>query len=55
MSGEIAGKELDAASVQGQDIAINATGSDVMVGEAKVLQAHNGVIHVIDTVILAKM
>lgn len=59
MSGDIAGKELDAASVQGQDIAINGTGSDVMVGEAKVIQADietdNGVIHVIDTVILAKM
>jgi len=58
MSGDIAGKELDAASVQGQDILINATGSDVMVGEAKVIEADietdNGVIHVIDTVILPK-
>jgi len=59
MSADIAGKELDAASVQGQEIPINATGSDVMVGEARVTQADietdNGVIHVIDTVILPKM
>ncbi|MEM7025620.1 MAG: fasciclin domain-containing protein [Pseudomonadota bacterium] len=59
MSADIAGKEMGAASVQGQEIPIDATGSDVMVGEAKVTQADietdNGVIHVIDTVILPEM
>ena len=59
MAADIAGKQLDAASVQGQDIPIDATGTEVMVGDARVTQADietdNGVIHVIDTVILPKM
>jgi uncharacterized surface protein with fasciclin (FAS1) repeats len=57
MSADIAGKALSVASVQGQDIAIDAT-SGVMVNNATVtaadIEATNGVIHVIDTVILPK-
>lgn len=55
MSGDIAGKALAVATVQGQEIAIDAT-SGVMVNNARVtaadIAASNGVIHVIDTVIL---
>jgi uncharacterized surface protein with fasciclin (FAS1) repeats len=56
MSADIAGKALNAATVQGQSVAINATGSAVTVDAATVvsvdIEASNGVIHVIDTVIL---
>ncbi|MEM7024611.1 MAG: fasciclin domain-containing protein [Pseudomonadota bacterium] len=59
MSGDLAGKSLDVASVQGEEISIDATGSDVMIDDAKVTQADietsNGVIHVIDAVILPEM
>jgi uncharacterized surface protein with fasciclin (FAS1) repeats len=55
MSAEIAGKRARVATVQGSDIKIDAT-SGVMVDEANVLQADimasNGVIHVIDSVVL---
>jgi len=55
MSGDIAGQELSVATVQGAEIAINAT-DGVMVNDATVIMADietsNGVIHVIDTVLL---
>lgn len=57
MSSDIAGKKLDAKSVQGQTIAVDAT-SGVKIDNAKVVKADietsNGVIHVIDTVIIPK-
>ncbi len=57
MSGDIAGKKMDAKTVQGQTVAVDAT-DGVKVGGATVTQADiatsNGVIHVIDTVILPK-
>jgi uncharacterized surface protein with fasciclin (FAS1) repeats len=55
MSGDIAGKKLQAMTVQGSTVDIDATAS-VMVDNATVttadIEASNGVIHVIDTVIL---
>jgi len=55
MSGDIAGMMLDVDTVQGQAIKVNAT-DGVMINDATVVQADistdNGVIHVIDTVIL---
>ena len=55
MAGDIAGKTTTAASVQGQELAIDAT-DGVMINEAKVVSADiaasNGVIHVIDKVLL---
>jgi uncharacterized surface protein with fasciclin (FAS1) repeats len=55
MSGDIAGKSVAPETVQGQPLAIDAT-DGVMVNEAKVItadvEASNGVIHVIDTVLL---
>ena len=58
MSTDIAGKEMEVASVQGDTIDVNAT-SGVMVDDATVtqaeIQADNGVIHVIDTVIMPGM
>lgn len=55
MSKDIAGKSLKAKSVQGAEISVDAT-KDVMVDKAKVvkadIEASNGVIHVIDAVIL---
>jgi uncharacterized surface protein with fasciclin (FAS1) repeats len=57
MSGDIAGKKMQAASVQGQNISIDAT-NGVKVDGANVVKADistsNGVIHVIDAVILPK-
>ncbi|MGI9353604.1 MAG: fasciclin domain-containing protein [Rhizobiaceae bacterium] len=57
MSKDIAGKKLQAASVQGQKISIDAT-KGVKVDGANVVKADiatsNGVIHVIDAVILPK-
>ena len=57
MSKDIVGKKLEAKTVQGQTVAVDAT-SGVIVDNAKVTQADiatsNGVIHVIDTVILPK-
>lgn len=55
MSGDIAGKSLDAKTVQGSDLEIDAT-DGVKVDNANVVSADietsNGVIHVIDTVVL---
>lgn len=55
MSKDIAGKQLDAETVQGSALAIDAR-DGVMVGNATVtkadIKASNGVIHVIDTVLL---
>lgn len=55
MSGEIAGKQLEVETAGGTKLAINAS-DGVKVGGASVIQAdveaHNGVIHVVDTVIL---
>ena len=57
MSGDIAGKKADVKTVQGSNIAVNAT-KGVMVDNAKVTKpdivATNGVIHVIDTVVMPK-
>jgi uncharacterized surface protein with fasciclin (FAS1) repeats len=59
MSSDIAGKELEVETVQGQMVAIDASNGSVKVDEATVVQADidtdNGVIHVIDTVILPQM
>ncbi|MGF1593524.1 MAG: fasciclin domain-containing protein [Kiloniellaceae bacterium] len=56
MSSDIAGKKLEAGTVQGSDLSIDAMGSRVAVDNAMVIQADveasNGVIHVIDTVVL---
>jgi uncharacterized surface protein with fasciclin (FAS1) repeats len=54
-SADIAGKKLEAATVQGETVSIDAT-DGVMVNTATVVgadvMASNGVIHVIDTVLL---
>jgi uncharacterized surface protein with fasciclin (FAS1) repeats len=56
MSSDIAGKFTDAKSVEGADLTIDATHGTVMVGDAKLvkadIEATNGVIHVIDAVLL---
>ena len=58
MSSSLAGKVTNAKTVQGQSVKIDATMGGVMVDNAKVtaadIQATNGVIHVIDTVIMPK-
>jgi uncharacterized surface protein with fasciclin (FAS1) repeats len=58
MSADIAGKEMMAKSVQGGEIKVNAM-KGVMVDGANVvtadIAADNGVIHVIDAVIMPKM
>lgn len=55
MSGDIAGKKADVPTVQGSDISVDAT-NGVKINDATVVSADietsNGVIHVIDTVIL---
>ncbi len=55
MSGDIAGKKLSVATVEGSKVSVNAS-SGVMVDGANVTKADivasNGVIHVIDQVIL---
>ena len=55
MSADIAGKTAEVATVQGSDISVNAT-NGVMVDSATVvtadIEADNGVIHVIDQVVL---
>nr|WP_246116842.1 fasciclin domain-containing protein [Denitrobaculum tricleocarpae] len=57
MSADIAGKTADVATVQGGELAVDAT-SGVKVNDATVIAADvgasNGVIHVIDTVLLPK-
>ncbi len=56
MSADIANKQLKAGTVQGSELDINALNGGVSVDNAKVIQADietsNGVIHVIDTVVL---
>jgi len=56
MSADLVGKALSTATVEGSDVDIDATGSSVMVDGARVvtadIEASNGVIHVIDTVIM---
>ena len=56
-SGDIAGKTLSVPTVQGSKVSVNAT-KGVMVDNAMVtkadIMASNGIIHVIDTVILPK-
>ena len=56
MSSDLQGKSTTAATVEGSDVEIDASGSAVMVEGATVTQADiaasNGVIHVIDTVIM---
>ncbi len=58
MSADIAGKKLQVKTVEGSDVSIDAT-NGVMVDGAKVatadIEASNGVIHVIDAVIMPKM
>jgi uncharacterized surface protein with fasciclin (FAS1) repeats len=55
MAADIAGKSMDVATVNGQTIAVDAT-NGVMINNATVtaadIAASNGVIHVIDTVLL---
>jgi len=57
MAADIAGKKANVATVQGSSLAVDAT-DGVMVDNAKVVAADigasNGVIHVIDTVVLPK-
>jgi uncharacterized surface protein with fasciclin (FAS1) repeats len=56
MSSDLVGQSTTAESVEGSELAIDATGSAVMVEGATVSQADveasNGVIHVIDSVLL---
>lgn len=55
-SAELSGKKMDVKTVQGSTLAVDASGGSVMVDTAKVVSADvaadNGVIHVIDTVVL---
>ena len=58
MSSDIAGKETAAKTVQGADVDINATDGVKVEGATVVtadIQASNGVIHVIDQVIMPPM
>ena len=56
MSGSLAGKKTEAATVQGSMVTIDATMNGVMVDDARVVTADvaadNGVIHVIDSVVM---
>lgn len=57
-SSALAGKVTDAKTVQGGTVKVDATKGGVMVNDAKVVSADvdatNGVIHVVDTVLLPK-
>jgi uncharacterized surface protein with fasciclin (FAS1) repeats len=56
MSADLAGKIVEATTVEGDSLDIDATGSGVMVDQAMVttadIEASNGVIHVIDSVVM---
>lgn len=56
MAGDIAGKKLSVATLEGNDINVDAMSGGVMINDATVtatdIEASNGVIHVIDRVIL---
>jgi uncharacterized surface protein with fasciclin (FAS1) repeats len=56
MSTDAAGQTVELVTVQGEAITVDGTGTDVTVNDATVvsadIEASNGVIHVIDTVIL---
>ncbi|AWM86985.1 fasciclin domain-containing protein [Microvirga sp. 17 mud 1-3] len=58
MSGDLKGKTTDAKTVEGSPVRVDASGSTVKVNDATVtkadVKASNGVIHVIDTVIMPK-
>lgn len=58
MAADIKGKKMGVKSVQGSEVAVDAMG-DVKVNDSKVTAADiatsNGVIHVIDTVLMPKM
>ncbi len=58
LSSDLAGKNLTPKTVQGETLAIDATGNAVKVNNATVVKADitadNGVIHVIDKVLLPK-
>ncbi len=58
MSSSLAGKKTDAKTVEGRNISIDATMGSVKVNSAKVVSADvaadNGVIHVIDMVVIPK-
>lgn len=55
-SGDIAGKRLNADTVQGSALSVDATNGGVRVGTANVVKADietaNGIIHVIDSVLI---
>ena len=57
-SADIAGKKLEVETVEGEKIAVDATSGSVKINDATVtaadVAANNGVIHVIDTVLLPK-
>ena len=56
MSGDVAGKSTEAKTVEGTMLQVDAKDGAVMVDEARVVEADiaadNGVIHVIDTVVM---
>ena len=59
MAADVTGKETKAKTVQGSEVTVNGNGGKVMVDGATVVTADvaadNGVIHVIDAVIMPKM
>ena len=54
MAADIKGKTTNAKTVEGSNLAIDATGSAVKAVSAADVTASNGVIHVIDTVVMPK-
>jgi uncharacterized surface protein with fasciclin (FAS1) repeats len=56
MAGDVAGKKLNVATLQGDDLAVDAMSGGVMINGATVtaadIEASNGVIHIVDQVIL---